>query len=91
MCEQVMGSMKRECLDHVLVLRQSQCGGIIKDYVSCYDDARPHQGIQQRIPGRYDETSPNIIRQGCFESDLVWTSLRLISRCVSELGPPVKT
>jgi len=32
--ERVMGSMKRECLDHVLVLHQRQYGWIVKEYVS---------------------------------------------------------
>ncbi|KKL72678.1 hypothetical protein LCGC14_2082500, partial [marine sediment metagenome] len=26
--------MKRECLDHVLVLHERQCGWIVKEYVS---------------------------------------------------------
>ncbi len=88
--ELAIGSMKRECLDHVLVLHQRQCGRIVKEYMSYYDDARPHQGIQQRSPRRYDETSPNTIRHRV-ESDLGWTSSRLFSHYGSELGPPVKT
>jgi hypothetical protein len=48
-------SLKRECLDHVFVISQQQLGRLVREYVSYYDDARPHQGIPKCIPGRYDE------------------------------------
>jgi transposase InsO family protein len=54
-CERFMGSLKRECLDHMLVLNQSQLNRVVKEYVSYYDHARPHQGIQQCIPGKYEK------------------------------------
>jgi transposase InsO family protein len=52
-CERFMGSLKRECLDHLLIINQSQLKRVVKEYVNYYNDARPHQGIQQRVPGRY--------------------------------------
>jgi transposase InsO family protein len=54
-CEWFMGSMKRECLDRILVINQSILEQSVKEYVSYYHDARPHQGIQQLIPGRYGD------------------------------------
>ena len=53
--ERFMGSMKRECLDRILVINQSTLERSVKGYVSYYNDAWPHQGIRQRIPGRYDD------------------------------------
>jgi len=54
-CERFIGSLKRECLDHMLILSQRQCKQIVKEYISYYNHARPHQGINQRVPSRDDQ------------------------------------
>ena len=45
-----MGSLRWECLDHVLILNERHVQQIVKEYVAYYNRARPHQGIGQRIP-----------------------------------------
>jgi transposase InsO family protein len=50
-CERFLGSVRRECLDHMLVLSERHLQRIITAYVGYFNDARPHQGIGQRIPG----------------------------------------
>ena len=57
-CERFLGSVKWECLDHVLVLNQYQLKRILKEYQDYYNQQRPHQGIEQRIPGKVDENQP---------------------------------
>jgi transposase InsO family protein len=52
-CERIIGSLKRECLDHLLIWHRSQVRRLVKQYAAYYNLARPHQGIQQRIPERY--------------------------------------
>jgi transposase InsO family protein len=49
-CERFIGSLKRECLDHMLILQQEQLHRMVREYVDFYNHLRPHQGIQQRIP-----------------------------------------
>ena len=49
-CERLMGSVRRECLDHVLILSERQLLKTIKAYMEYYNRDRPHQGIGQRIP-----------------------------------------
>jgi putative transposase len=49
-CERFLGSVRRECLDHVLILSAMHLHRILKDYVAYFNYARPHQGIGQRIP-----------------------------------------
>jgi transposase InsO family protein len=49
-CERFVGSVRRECLDHMLVLGVLQLMRILKEYVGYFNRARPHQGIGQRIP-----------------------------------------
>jgi putative transposase len=51
-CERLMGSVRRECLDHILIINERQLGKTIAEYVAYYNHARPHQGIGQRIPDR---------------------------------------
>ncbi|MEO8288201.1 MAG: integrase core domain-containing protein [Chloroflexota bacterium] len=49
-CERLLGSVRRECLDHILVLSERHLHSVIKEYVGYYNSARPHQGIGQAIP-----------------------------------------
>lgn len=49
-CERFVGSLRRECLDHMLVTGERQLIRILKGYVSYFNPARPHQGIAQQIP-----------------------------------------
>ncbi len=48
-CERFLGSVRRECLDHFLILHEKQCYRLLKAYVVYFNHARPHQGIQQQI------------------------------------------
>ncbi len=49
-CERFLGSVRRECLDHLLILHERQLHRILKAYMAYFNQARPHQGIQQQIP-----------------------------------------
>ena len=49
-CERFMGSLRRECLDHMLILSEKQLRRLVKEYVDYFNDDRSHQGILQRIP-----------------------------------------
>jgi putative transposase len=45
-----VGSLRPECLDHVLLLGVLQLIRILKEYGAYFNRARPHQEIEQRIP-----------------------------------------
>jgi putative transposase len=49
-CERFLGSVRRECLDHLLILHEQQLSRVLQAYVSYFNQARPHQGLQQQIP-----------------------------------------
>jgi len=49
-CERFLGSVRRECLDHMLILSEKQLHRVLRSYVAYFNQARPHQGIQQQIP-----------------------------------------
>jgi len=52
-CERFLGSVRRECLDHLFILQEKQLQRILGAYVQYFNQARPHQGITQQIPERY--------------------------------------
>ena len=49
-CERFLGSVRRECLDHILVLSEAHLRRVLREYASYFNGARPHQGVQQHIP-----------------------------------------
>jgi transposase InsO family protein len=48
--ERFVGSARREILDHVIVLDDRHLGRLVGEYKQYFNEARPHQGIGQRIP-----------------------------------------
>jgi putative transposase len=49
-CERFLGSLRRECLDHFLILGERHLHRLVKEYKEYFNHARPHQGIEQHIP-----------------------------------------
>ena len=49
-CERFLGSVRRDCLDHLLVLGEAHRRRILRAYVAYVNGARPHQGLRQRVP-----------------------------------------
>jgi putative transposase len=49
-CERFLGSIRRECLDHLLILHEKQLHRVLNAYMHYFNRARPHQGIKQQIP-----------------------------------------
>ncbi len=50
-CERFLGSVRRECLDHVLIVGQRHLLHVLREYAFDYfNGQRPHQGIAQQVP-----------------------------------------
>ena len=62
-CERFIGSLKRECLDFFLIVHQKQLHSLVKAYLTYYNQQRPHQGIEQRIPARFNAPRPSMSNQ----------------------------
>jgi hypothetical protein len=49
-CERFLGSVRRECVDHTLILGERHLSRVLSECVGYFNRARPHQGIGQRTP-----------------------------------------
>ena len=49
-CERFIRSLRRECLDHALLLGEEHLRRLLGEYVAYFNDCRPHQGRGQAIP-----------------------------------------
>jgi len=49
-CERVIGSLRRECLDWILIVRRRQLEGVLAEYVSHYNTHRPHRSLGLKAP-----------------------------------------
>ena len=55
-CERFLGSARRECLDHILVLGEQHLHQVIREFAAYLNRARSHQESEQQIP----EASPAV-------------------------------
>jgi transposase InsO family protein len=49
-CERVIGTMRRECLDFIIPLNERHLYGILKEWVTHYNEGRPHMSLGPGIP-----------------------------------------
>jgi len=56
--ERFLGSVRRECLDHLLVLSEAHLRRILREYVASFNTARPHQGTGQPMPDSVPAREP---------------------------------
>jgi hypothetical protein len=49
-CERLVGTLRRELLDRVLIFGDGHLRAVLAEYQVHYYVARPHQGIAQRVP-----------------------------------------
>jgi transposase InsO family protein len=49
-CERLIGTLRREVLDHLLILNKRHLRTVLAQFAVHYNAARPHQGIARRVP-----------------------------------------
>jgi len=61
-CERFLGGVRRECLDHIIILGRRHLRRVLEEFsLRYFNTGRPHQGIGQRVP---IPRSSQIYRQG---------------------------
>jgi transposase InsO family protein len=48
--ERVIGSMRRECVDHIIPLNERHLLRVLREYVSYYNEVRPHRTLDLEPP-----------------------------------------
>jgi len=49
-CERMIGSIRRECLNHAIVLNERHLQRILSDYLDYYHNSRPHLSLDRNSP-----------------------------------------
>ena len=50
MAERVIGTLRRECLDHIIPLNEAHLRTILAEYADCYNTERPHRTLHLATP-----------------------------------------
>jgi len=48
--ERVIGTLRRECLDHFIVINERQLLRVMREYVAHYNSGRPHRSLDLETP-----------------------------------------
>jgi transposase InsO family protein len=59
-CERIIGSIRRECLDHVIVLGEKHLRRVLKEYLAYYHESRTHLGLEKDAPNSRPIQSPDV-------------------------------
>ena len=59
-CERLLGSVRRECLDHILIVSEAHLRHVLKEYLVYFNHARPHQGISQQVPAPKEKSGLSV-------------------------------
>jgi hypothetical protein len=51
-CERVIGTIRRECLDHVIALNERHLRRVLREYLAYYHRSRTHLGLGKDTPDR---------------------------------------
>ena len=61
--ERWIRSLREECLDHLLILNERHLRRVLIEYITFYNEARPHQGIERVTPIPNDQCGKDGIIQ----------------------------
>ena len=56
--ERVVGTLRRECLDHLIIVNERHLRPVLREYVAHYNHVRPHQALELWAPDDRRPRSP---------------------------------
>jgi putative transposase len=74
-CERFIGSLRRECLDHMLILHRKQLHRIVQEYIAYFNTSRPHQNLDQQVPDGLAHGNPWPVSQPAAGGKIISTSV----------------
>ena len=57
-CERTIGSIRRECTDHIIAFNEDHLRRVLKEYVDYFNYHRPHQSLGRDAPDRREIEPP---------------------------------
>ncbi len=57
-CERMIGTLRREVLDRLLIVNEHHLRQVLTEYVAHYNTARPHRALGQLAPAQADTQPP---------------------------------
>ncbi|MFC0112179.1 integrase core domain-containing protein [Kibdelosporangium aridum] len=57
-CERVIGTLRREVLDHILILGEAHARQVLAEYQRHYNAHRPHRARSQLPPDTHEQPPP---------------------------------
>ena len=57
--ERMIGTLRRDCLDHVIVFNENHLRRIVRNYLAYYHGARTHLSLNKDAPEPREEELPN--------------------------------
>jgi len=48
--ERVVGTLRRECLDHMIIINEGHARRVLREYIAHYNSARPHRALGLESP-----------------------------------------
>ena len=57
--ERWVRSVREECLDHLLIVNEAHLRHVLAGYVTHYNQARPHRGLDQQTPIPHVPSEPH--------------------------------
>ena len=58
--ERVIGSIRRECIDHLIILGEDHLRILLRSYVAYYNYSRPHLSLHRNAPFRREVEPPSM-------------------------------
>ena len=61
--ERLIGTLRRECLDHVIIVNERHVRHVLRDFIRHDNAARPHQALDLQVPEAQPRASPAASRR----------------------------
>jgi putative transposase len=77
-CERLIGTVRRECLDHMIPINERHRRQILREWVSHYNRGRPHSSLGPGIPDQRNLRPPDRVHRHRLASGEVVTSTAVL-------------